>query len=475
MENLALKKKTSVYIETYGCQMNKYDSELVSGLLIRHGYHLTDSFDKADIVMINTCSVRDHAEKRVLGRIGAMAAWKRRVPDRKLGIIGCMGQRLGSDLLKKKPYLDFIVGPDSYSDLPEILNNGFSGPCIRTRLDEKEVYDGIRPEREPGVSGWIAISRGCDNFCSYCIVPYTRGRERSRSAMDILAELKTMAEQGYREVTFLGQNVNSYHDGDADFPDLLRSAAREKGILRIRFMTSHPKDVSDRLLDAMADEAKLCPHLHLPVQSGANRILDRMHRGYTRKHVLQWIEKARKKIPHLAVTSDIMVGFPGETEAEFRQTCTLVEEVRFDEAYTYAYSPRPGTQAARWEETLSPREKSDRLAELIRIQRGITVEIKRGMVGSRFEVFVEGTSRRSDREWMGKTPANHVVVFPGESSLRGDLVRVRIEQCRGATLRGKVVEPYPVRHSTVTPGNQKRAFLTEPFSIPLTEDNHVGD
>ncbi len=436
-------KKPAVYIETYGCQMNKYDTELVSGLLVDNGFRLVDSFEGADIVMINTCSVRDHAEKRVLGRLGTLAGWKKRAPGRKLGIIGCMGQRLGTVLLSQKPYLDFVVGPDAYRELPEVLADGHSGACARVDLNSKEIYEGIRPERVPGITGWIAISRGCNNHCSYCIVPSTRGRERSRSIREILTELEAMALQGYREVTFLGQNVNSYRDGETDFAGLLDQAARTEGILRIRFMTSHPKDLADTLLDAMARGGKICPHIHLPVQSGSNRILELMNRGYTREYFMELTEKARKKIPGVSLTTDLIVGFPGESEDDFDDTRSLMESVRFDDAYTYAYSPRAGTVASKLQETITPEEKRRRLDAVIRIQRRITHEIKTGMTGSRVEVLPEGMSARSESEWMGKTPANHVVVFPGQNSRPGEPVQITIEMCKGATLWGKIVGSLP--------------------------------
>jgi len=436
-------KKPAVYIETYGCQMNKYDTELVSGLLTEKGFRMVDSFERADIVMINTCSVRDHAEKRALGRLGTLAGWKKGAPGRKLGVIGCMGQRLGSDLLDKKSCLDFIVGPDAYRDLPKILDNGISGACARVDLNAKEIYEGIRPERVPGITGWIAISRGCDNHCSYCIVPSTRGSERSRPIREILAELEAMALQGYREVTFLGQNVNSYRDGETDFAGLLHRAARTEGILRIRFMTSHPKDLSDTLLDTMARGGKICPHIHLPVQSGSNRILERMNRGYTHEHYLELIEKARRKIPGVSFTTDVIVGFPGESENDFNDTRDLMETVRFDDAYTYAYSPRAGTEASALPETISPEEKRRRLDEVIRSQRRITQDIKTGMTGHRVEVLPEGSSARSEAEWMGRTQTNHVVVFPRQNSRLGEPVQVLIETCKGATLWGKIVGSSP--------------------------------
>ena len=429
--------KPSVFIETYGCQMNKYDTELVSGLLLYNGYTLVDSCDQADIVLVNTCSIRHTAEERALGRIAVLSEWRRKSPGRKLGVIGCMSQRMGADLLKKRPNVDFIVGPDAYRSLPEMIDDGLNGPCIRTDLKTAEVYQNIRPERRTGVTGWIAISRGCDNYCSYCIVPYTRGRERSRPAEDVLAEAKSMVERGFKEICFLGQNVNAYRDGADDFAGLLRRVSRIEGLLRIRFMTSHPKDLSEGLLTAMSETPVICPHLHLPVQSGSNRVLEAMNRRYTREQYLDLVEKARAYIPGIAITSDVMVGFPGETGDDFEDTMHLVEAVRFDEAFTYAYSPRSGTRAAAFPDAVPHPEKMRRLDELIRLQRGITSAIRRCMIGSTVEVLPEKSSQKSEDEWMGRTPTNHVVVFPKGESRLGEFVRVRIESCRGATLWGR--------------------------------------
>jgi tRNA-2-methylthio-N6-dimethylallyladenosine synthase len=440
MQTSKPKKRPSVFIETYGCQMNKCDSELISGLLKEDGCSLAESSELADVILVNTCSVREHAEKRVLGRLSALAEWKKMAPGRKLGVVGCMGQRLGADLMKKRPGVDFVVGPDRYRDLPGMVDAEEAAPRVRTGWDSGEVYENIQAERRPGTSGWVSVSRGCDNYCSYCIVPYTRGRERSRSSEKILGELAHLAGLGFREVTLLGQNVNSYSDGLIDFADLLERAAGVERLLRIRFMTSHPKDLSDKLLGVMARGGPICPHLHLPVQSGSDRVLESMNRKVTAAQISGLIKKARQTVPGLSVSSDLMVGFPGETEADFLDTCRLIEEVRFEEAYTYAYSPRTGTRAAEMPETVPAAEKSRRLARIIEIQRGITLEIKKGMIGSTVEVLPEGPSRRSKSEWMGRTPANHVVVFPNGEIRAGGVVSVRIEACKGATLWGRIVK-----------------------------------
>jgi len=432
------KKVSSVFIETYGCQMNKSDSEVIAGLLSRAGYRITHAQDEADIILINTCSVRDHAEKRALGRIGVLSDWKNRAPHRKLGIIGCMAQRLGPTLIDVKPFVDFIVGPDQYRHLPRLLCNGHHDCNVYTRLDISEMYSDILPCRDSQVTGWITIMRGCNNFCTYCIVPYTRGRERSRRTEDILHEIESMAQEGIIEVTLLGQNVNSYNDGRHGFSDLLRMSAQIPGIRRVRFMTSHPKDLNDDILDVIATGYKICPHIHLPVQSGSNRILALMNRQYTREHYLSLVEKARKRIPGVALTTDVLVGFPGETESDFRDTYELLDRIRFDEAYTYRYSPREGTQAALLADGLTEKDRLKRLDEIIHLQRRITLEIKHEMIGHTEEILPETASKQSPQEWMGRTPTNHVVVFPKNGSHIGYPVNVAITECRGATLRGYV-------------------------------------
>jgi tRNA-2-methylthio-N6-dimethylallyladenosine synthase len=455
-----LKKILSVFIETYGCQMNKNDSELIRGILRNSGYRLSEDWETADIILINTCSVRDHAEQRVLGRIGVLAGWKKREPERRLGVLGCMAQRLGHELLELRPFLDFIVGPDEYRKLPELLSQRERLPVVYTELREEELYSGVTLCRETGVTGWVTISRGCGNFCSYCIVPYTRGPERSRSAGEIYNEIEEMVAQGFCEITLLGQNVNSYRDGDVDFPALLSEVSRISGLLRIRFMTSHPKDLSDRLLDAMAAEPKICPHIHLPVQSGSTKVLERMNRKYTREQYLDLVSRAKMRIPDVSLTTDVMVGFPGETEEDFLESLRLMEEVRFAEAFTYHYSPRAGTAAASMPDSVPDSVKLRRLGQLIELQRGISLEEKKDMIGKTVEVLPEKPSRRSSAEWMGKTPGGHVVVFKKGTTDAGRPVAVRIDALSGTTLRGSVLEPV---------GASSNRFET------VTEDAYVVD
>jgi len=436
MDKNTKNRTLSFAIETYGCQMNKYDSEIVAGILVAEGYKNCHDLTVADILLINTCSVRDHAEKRALGRIHSLIHWKEEVPHRKLGIIGCMAQRMGETLLQRNPFLDFVVGPDDYRRLPEILTDGQCGTRIQTRLCSEEVYNSVVPHRKLGVTGWVAIMRGCNNFCSYCIVPYIRGQERSRRADEILREIERMAEQGFVEIVLLGQNVNSYNDGQYRFSDLLKSVGCVPKIQRIRFMTSHPKDLSEDLLEVMADNKKVCHHIHLPAQSGSNQILSKMNRGYTREKYLELVQRARTYVPDVAITTDILVGFPGETESDFLDTYTLIQKVRFDDAFMYRYSPREGTKAAQLKNELPEEEKLNRLRRIIKLQREISLQKKQDMIGRRFEVLAEGASKQSSEEWMGKTSTNHVVIFPKNNLPLGQPTEVLIKELRGSTLWG---------------------------------------
>lgn len=445
MDTQNTKRQPRFFIETYGCQMNKYDSELIAGLLEIRGHAQAATMEEADTVIVNTCAVREHAEIRAIGRINSLAGWKNQQEGRKLGVVGCMAQRLADQLLDSIPALDFVMGPDAYRKLPDILDNGRhdegSGAAVETGLDTEEQYSQLSPSRESGTNAWIAIMRGCNNFCSYCIVPYTRGRERSRPINEIIVEFNEIIDSGYREVTLLGQNVNSYKDEDSGtlFPELLGRLSRERPDTWIRFMTSHPKDVSLALLDVMAEEANVCEHLHLPIQSGSNSVLESMNRKYTREHYLDMVGEARKRIPDISLTTDIMVGFPGETEEDFENTLQVLETVRYNDAFMYHYSPRQGTKSASLEETISQAEKLRRLDILIKKQRQIALEIKQEMVGSTVTVLPEGRSKRNDREWMGRTRGNHVIVLTGDKVKIGTPVSVGIKSLRGATLRGEIL------------------------------------
>ncbi|MBN2105660.1 tRNA (N6-isopentenyl adenosine(37)-C2)-methylthiotransferase MiaB [bacterium] len=443
MENTGINHCPKVWMETYGCQMNKSDSELVAGLLTKNGYDLTARLDMADIALVNTCSVRSHAEQRVLGRLGVLAGWKRKAPNRIIAVLGCMAQKEKQRLLEDRPFIDLIVGPDGYRRLPRLLEK--NKPVCDTELNTHETYSGLQPLRNKGVSGWVTIMRGCNNFCSYCIVPYTRGRERSRSCQEIEAEISEMTQNGFREITLLGQNVNSYQDSRVDFPELLKKISRIPGLKRVRFMTSHPKDCSSRLLEIMAAEPVICPHLHLAVQSGSNRILQAMNRKYSREHFFKVVDMARYLIPELAVTTDVMVGFPGETIQDFQDTIDLMQTVKFDDAFMYHYSPRPGTKAAEMKNQISQQEKLRRLNTMIGLQQKISASIRQNMVGKTVMVIPEATSKRSASEWIGKTGNNHMVVFPKSDVNPGMLIPVKIDTCIGNTLRG-----IPVQNKTQT-------------------------
>ncbi len=430
------------YIETYGCQMNKYDSELVAGILQAAGYRQSHAPSEADVVLVNTCSVRGSAEQRACGRLHALRALKRQGSCRVLGVLGCMGERLKASLLRNEPAVDLVLGPDEYRKLPVLLEQLLGGeeashagevPC------GTETYAGVKPVRQPGISGWVAIMRGCNNFCSYCVVPYVRGPERSRSLASIVEEVEGMVANGFVEVTLLGQNVNSYRDGAYDFADLLARVAGIPGLYRVRFATSHPKDLSAKLIDTIATRKTICKHVHLPVQSGSDKVLAAMNRRYTRAQYLQLVAELRRAMPGIALTTDVIVGYPGEDADDFAATRSLLEEVRFDAAFLFKYSPREGTAAFQVRETVSQVEKQRRLEELIALQKQITLEKNRERIGSVLEVLVEGPSKKSARRVMGRTEGNMIVVLKAPNAKPGQLVRVLITGAEGHTLFGTVV------------------------------------
>lgn len=438
------KKAKKYYIETYGCQMNKYDSELVAGILTKQGFEVADSVNDSDLILVNTCSVRQHAENRVLGRLDAFQQLKQKNPDIKIGVLGCMAIRLQDQLLHQKSMVNFVLGPDNYRSLPVVLaklNNGEREKRLNlAEFDDHEIYSELYPNRATGFSAWVAIMRGCNNFCSYCIVPYLRGRERSRPAKDIVAEVKKLVDDGYLEVTLLGQNVNSYHDGDSDFADLIARVAELPGLERVRFATSHPKDLSEKLIDAMAGYPKICNHLHLPVQSGSDKILKLMNRNYTRSHYLKAIDAVRSKINNPGLYTDIIVGFPGETIEDFNETVDLVQQVEFDGAFVFKYSPREGTAAYQFQEELTDNEKVERLQILNQIQDQITLKRNRELIGQIHEILVEGRSRKAKpKQYMGRAESNKIVVFISDKSYEGSLIKVKIIAAEGRTLFGEIV------------------------------------
>ncbi len=431
-------KSKRFYIETYGCQMNLADSEVISRILLDVGYQPAQ-MEEADLILLNTCAVREHAEQRVLGRIGELHRLKLKSPGLVLAVVGCMAQRLDRKLVEKNPHLNLIAGPDSYRQLPQMIEASGNGrPFVKTELTPEETYSDIPPCRQERIRAWVPIMRGCDNFCSYCVVPYVRGRERSISHLHILREILRLAEQGYKEVTLLGQNVNSYRDGQVDFAELLRLIDQNTGIPRLRFLSPHPKDMSERVLAVMAEGKSICEHLHLPLQSGSTKILQRMRRGYTAEQFSELMGRARKTINGLALSTDIIVGFPGETEGDFQKTLSLVEGLQFDSAFTYRYSPRRGTQAFDLPDDVSPEEKRQRLEMLISLQRQIMEKKHRKLIGSRLEVLVEKINRRGNL--LGKTRTDRPVALEdGSAPTLGDIVEVEIVRVTSATLIGKVL------------------------------------
>ncbi len=426
-----------VYIETYGCQMNIADTELILGVLKPQGYAATPRPESADVILLNTCAIREHAEARIIGRLGELVQHKARKPGVVLGLTGCMAQHHRDALLDKAPFLDLVLGPDAYRDLPALLaQESATEPLVSVRLDREETYADIAPARGEGVRAWVTIMRGCDKFCTFCIVPYVRGRERSVPASILLAQVRALADQGYKEVVYLGQTVNAYRDGEVDFGRLLHHTARIDGIERIRFTSSHPSDMDMSAIDAMAACDKVVPYLHLPLQAASNRVLERMERGYSVEEYAALVDRLRAAIPHLALSTDIIVGFPGEEEDDFRATYDFMAQVRYDFAFMFKYSAREGTRAYKWGETLSEAEKGRRLQEIIRLQEGIGGEINRQRIGQTVEVLVEGPAKKQ-KDWLaGKDPQFKTVVFPGNGARPGELVPVRVTSANAHTLMG---------------------------------------
>lgn len=439
-----------LFVETYGCQMNVGDSEIVVSLMQREGYVYTDRIEQADVILINTCSIRDNAEQRIWGRLNELKRYRKARPGLIVGILGCMAERLREQLLAGPWSVDVVAGPDAYRDLPRLVREAEAGgKGVNVLLSTEETYAEIAPVRldRNGVSAFVAIMRGCNNFCSYCVVPYTRGRERSRDAATIVAEAQSLFDNGYREVTLLGQNVNSYRAGEVDFPELLRRVASISPLLRVRFATSHPKDMSDRLLETMASMPNICRAIHLPAQSGATSMLERMNRKYTREWYLDRIAAIRRYMPDCAITTDLIAGFSGETEEEHAATLSLMREVGYSWAFMFKYSERPGTFAQRNLPDDVPDEvKSRRLQEIIALQNDLSLESNRRDVGREFEVLVESESKRNSGQLSGRTSQNKVVVFDRGNHRIGDYVRVRVTGCTSATLLGEELpagEPQP--------------------------------
>lgn len=434
-----------VYIETYGCQMNVADSEVVVSILKKAGYDPSDNINEAGLILINTCSIRDNAEQRIWGRLTAISHLRKKRKDLKIGIIGCMAERLKEKLLETDQLVDLVVGPDAYRELPILVAEAEAGhKAVNVLLSREETYADITPVRmdKNGVSSFVSIMRGCNNMCAYCVVPYVRGAERSRNPDSILKEVKDLFGMGYREVTLLGQNVDSYkwdQDGSlTGFPELLEKVAALSPLMRVRFSTSHPKDISDELLFVIAGNPNICKHIHLPAQSGSSRILKLMNREYTREWYLDRVNAIRRIIPDCALSTDMITGFCTETDEDHRDSLSLMEQVGYDFAYMFKYSERPGTKAARkYADDVSENIKSERLSEMIALQGRLSAISKKHDVGKTFEVLVEGTSKRSAEFLSGRNSQNKVVVFPGTDHTKGEYVNVTIERCTSATLIGR--------------------------------------
>ena len=449
-------KGKKLYIESYGCAMNFADSEVVASILSKDGFQTTTNFEEADVILLNTCSIRENAEIRIKKRLFDFKKQKQTNPELVVGILGCMASRMKQTLLEDEKLVDIVAGPDSYRDLPHLIEDVGSGQrAVNVLLSREETYADITPVRldKGGVCAFVSITRGCDNMCSFCVVPFTRGRERSRDPKTIIQECRDLFEAGYREVTLLGQNVDSYRwnmnskgeikDVEAEtmnFAELMEQVAQVNSLLRVRFSTSHPKDMSDEFLQVMAKYDNICPYIHLPVQSGSNDVLLRMNRGYTREWYLGRIAAIKKYIPTVTISTDIITGFCGETEEDHQATLSLMEEVKFDFAYMYTYSERPKTLAERKYEDDVPEEvKSRRLTEIITLQRANSLLSNEKQVGRIQEVLVESVSKKSAEEFAGRNPFNARVVFPKKDSKPGDYVTVKINSCTSATLIGEII------------------------------------
>ncbi len=445
---------SNIYIETYGCQMNFADSEIVASLLQKEGDQMVGEIEQADYVLINTCAIRDNAEQRIRKRLRELRAVQQRHPQLRIGILGCMAERLQSQLMVEEENVSFVVGPDSYRRLPEIMRKvrEMGVKEAATELSTSETYADIEPVRlaSNGISAYISIMRGCQNYCAYCVVPYTRGRERSRDPETIVAEARSLFEQGYKEVTLLGQNVNSYRfvvenaSGEketVDFPDLMHRVAEIDPLLRVRFATSHPKDLSDKLLEVMAKYDNICKCIHLPVQSGSDRMLKLMNRHYDSAWYLDRIAAIRRYMPDCSITTDVIAGFCTETEEEHQMTLEMFRKVRYDYAYMFKFSMRPNTYAEKHlQDDVPDAEKTRRLEEIIALQGQLALENNRKEIGKTFEVLVEGESHRSKEQLFGRNSQNKVIVFDRKNVVPGQYVKVKVTDCTAATLKGELVQ-----------------------------------
>jgi tRNA-2-methylthio-N6-dimethylallyladenosine synthase len=438
-----------IFIETYGCQMNTADSQTVMAVMLDEGYAITDQLEDADVIFVNTCAVRDNAEKKIRNRLQFFNFLKKSKPNLIIGILGCMAERLKEKLLEEEKMLDIVAGPDAYRTLPNLLKEAENGQtAINVLLSRDENYGDISPVRKDkyNVSAFISITRGCDNVCSFCVVPYTRGRERSREPETILRELKEVQSEGFKEITLLGQNVDKYswNNGELNFAGLLKLTAEAAPEMRIRFATSYPQNFTDEVLYVMATHQNICKYIHLPVQSGSNRMLEKMRRGYTREYYLNRIKAIRSIVPDSAISTDIITGYASETDQDHQDTLDLMEEVGFDYAFMFKYSERPNTLAAKKHpDDVAEKVKSKRLTEIINLQQQLSLESNKQDIGKTFEVLVEGYSKKSDDYLFGRNSQNKVIVFPKRKTKPGDYVDVIVNDCTSATLLGHIlVEPH---------------------------------
>lgn len=436
-----VEKKLSLL--TYGCQMNKHDSERIAGILKEENYSLTDNIEKADMILLNTCSVREKAEQKVYSQLGRLRKLKEKSPHLIIGVCGCIAQKEKKRMLGKVPFVDIIFGTHNIHNLPQILNNFKCGnEKVVEILDESGDFDFPSPiYRESKIQAWVSIMQGCNNYCSYCVVPYTRGREKSMPSSLILDECTRLSDEGYKEVTLLGQNVNSYGNdikGEIDFADILEKVNQIDGLERIRFITSHPKDISDKLIEKFVKLPKVCEHLHLPIQSGSDRILEKMNRGYTAKQYVEIITKLRSLMPDIGLTTDIIVGFPGEKEEDFLETKRLLQDIKYDTIFLFKYSPRPETKAALIKEKVSAEKKRERFDDLLSIQKEITLSKNKSLEGKREEILVEGESKKNKNKLTGRTRTNKIVNFYGSKNLIGKTINVYIKKSGLYSLEGEL-------------------------------------
>ena len=434
--------KKTFHIDTYGCQMNVADSELVEAILLDQGYEKSNSINVADVIFVNTCAIREHAEEKVHSQLGRYDLIKKEKPEVIIGVLGCMAQSLKDDLLENKPYVDVILGPDSYKRLPDLLkrNEKDNESLVDTKLSRYEVYNDIFPKRNDGINAWISIMRGCDKFCTFCIVPFTRGRERSRSLESIISEVQDVISQGYKEITLLGQNVNSYIHKDIQFHDLLENIANLNGLERIRYTSPHPEDITDELLYIMSKYDNISNYVHLPLQAGSNRILKRMNRTYSKEHFIALAKRIKDILPSVGISTDIIVGFPGESEHDFNETLNVMNEIKFDSAFNFKYSPRRGTKASEYDDQIPEDIKQDRLQRVIKLQKVHTLQNNEKLIGKFDKVIVEKESKMSKNQWAGRIDSNKWVIFDKKNENIGDLLPIQITKARGITLQGQIMQ-----------------------------------